>query len=197
MRTCLILLTCCCAAFFCGCVQYNYVGQKFPATEDGKISFYAAKKDVPRDALMLIGRMTMICDDSLDQYDIRVKLLAKAREYGADAVSIVSEQKVQEGMTDTPAVALEFPNSNPNSQGADMYGDSYVVNSFGQQVMPEEKPYYDYLIKALFWKNRKTAEEYLAKHRGKLKDNVIQVVKKNPASEVKAPAAAKPAPLQK
>ena len=196
MRYCLFIFSCL-AVLLTGCVQYDYVGQKFPENKDGKISFYDTDNDVPRDHLRLIGRMTMVCDVSLDRYDVQVRLLEKAREYGADAVSLHSVRKVREDVIDDPVLPASLPDNDLNPMGVDMSGTPYEVNSFGQQIMPEEKPYYDYLIKALFWKNRKTAEEYLAKHRGKLKDNVIQVVKKHPASEVKTPAAAKPAPLQK
>lgn len=186
------LILCCCTGLLAGCVQYDYVGQKFPETENGKISFYERAKDVPREKLLLVGRMTMICDNSLDKYDIEDRLIAKAREYGADAVSLSSLEKVREGSVNNP-VALEFPNSTVAPDGTDLYGDAYAVNSFGQEIAVSEDAGIDWIVRALFWKERKAAEEYLSKQRGKLKDNVIRIVK----NEVKAPAEEKPAPLQK
>ena len=195
MRTYLLAVLCC-IGFLTGCVQYDYVGQKFPANENGAISFYDKESDVPRDQLLLIGRMRIVYDTVPKIYDVKDDLLAKARAYGADAVSIVSQQKILENTVDEPVLATEFPNSNINPMGVDMYGDPYVVNSFGQEITTEQVKNYDWVVKALFWKNRKTAEAELAKRRGELKDNVIRVVKR-PAQEVKAPVAEKPASPQK
>ena len=196
MRYCLFIFSCL-AVLLTGCVQYDYVGQKFPENKDGKISFYDADNDVPRDHLRLIGRMTMVCDVSLDRYDVQVRLLEKAREYGADAVSLYSVRKVREDVIDDPVMPASLPDNDLNPLGVDMSGTPYEVNSFGQQVTVSEQAYYDWVIQALFWKDRKTADAYLSKFKGRLKDNGVQVVKKAPAAKVKAPAAKKPVPPQK
>jgi hypothetical protein len=196
MRYCLFIFSCL-AVLLTGCVQYDYVGQKFPANKDGKISFYDADNDVPRDHLRLIGRMTMVCDVSLDRYDVQVRLLEKAREYGADAVSLYSVRKVREDVIDDPELPASLPDNDLNPMGVDMNGTPYEVNSFGQQVTVSEQAYYDWIIQALFWKERKAADAYLSQFKGKLKDNGVPVVKKAPAEKVKAPAAKKPVPPQK
>ena len=181
----------CIAALLSGCVQFDYVGQKFPENTTGAVSIYDRESDVPRDKLLLIGRMKIVYDTAPKIYDVKEALLEKARAYGADAVSIVSIQKIAENTVDEPVLATDFPNSNINPMGIDMYGDAYEVNSFGEEITTAQAAGYDWVVKALFWKDRTAAEKELAERRGQLKDNIITVVKK-PVQPVNAPAAKKP-----
>ena len=159
-----------------GCVQYDYVGQSFPPNENGTVTFYEKENAVPRENLLLIGRMTMTCDEYLDKYEVEEKLMEKARQYGADAVSIVSETKVAENTQVNEAMA-EFSSSDIDPAGEDAAGVPYQVNSFGKVVVPPSPAVYDWIIKAHFWKNRSDAVQEIEKRKDIRKD-VIPVVQK-------------------
>ena len=147
-----------------GCAQVEYVGQKFPATPmSEKIEYFKARKDMPQDIYRIIGRFTLTLPESADRYIIEEILRKKGREYGGDAVCLVSEKKVKIGTytsNDDEFGAPAPAHSNQAILNPD--GTSKEIDSFGMQstALKSEKTVVSRLIvKALLLKKRSSLED--------------------------------------
>ncbi len=82
-----------------GCSSFEYVGQKFePTAKSEEITLYKSRAELPPPGtLRIIGRGTLLVPEKTAKYDIYELLKEEAREYGADAVCVVTAENVRFG----------------------------------------------------------------------------------------------------
>lgn len=81
-----------------GCMQFDYVGQKLsPLPPDQSVAFYDSKDMVPPNTYSVLGRAVVSAPDGTNSEEVKAKLLKKAREYGADAIEVVTFKRVKTG----------------------------------------------------------------------------------------------------
>ncbi|MCP3968409.1 MAG: hypothetical protein GY750_07875 [Lentisphaerae bacterium] len=91
---------CMAAALMGGCISFDYVGQKLAPLEGGQVvAFYDSADQVPAGQYRVIGRAVAVGPDGTTSQEVRQKLIDKAREYGADAIQVVSFKRIRTGTT--------------------------------------------------------------------------------------------------
>ena len=75
------------ACLAAGCATVDYVGESFQPTS--QVDVYFAEKDVPRE-YKVIGQVLASGDQFVTASRLNTKLMARAREKGADAVIILA-----------------------------------------------------------------------------------------------------------
>lgn len=111
----------------CGCMPYvDYTGQKFPATpESSDVKFLHSRNEIDLDEYAIIGRFIVTADAGSDKYTFQKELLAKAREFGGDAVCQIDYQVIRHGaytMNEeefgAPVKSAVTPAVDPSQRGA-------------------------------------------------------------------------------
>ena len=96
------LLTC----LATGCATVDFVGQSYPPTSHVDVFF--AEKDVPRE-YEIIGKVLASGDEYVSASSLNTKLMARAREKGADAVIILevsrTPMKTSPEVTETTTIS--------------------------------------------------------------------------------------------
>lgn len=88
---------------FTGCVSIDYVGQKLtPLKSDQNVTYYNETSAVPANTYKTIGRAMVVAPDGTSYEDIRFKLMAKARECGADAIQVIDFKRIKIGQVNIP-----------------------------------------------------------------------------------------------
>jgi hypothetical protein len=81
-----------------GCMQFDYVGQKLsPLSPEQSVAFYDSKDMVPPDTYNVLGRAVVTAPDGTSSEEVKAKLMEKAREYGADAIEVVTFKRIKTG----------------------------------------------------------------------------------------------------
>ncbi|MDD3887140.1 MAG: hypothetical protein PHI35_09725, partial [Victivallaceae bacterium] len=141
------------AVFLTGCVSYDYVGRQFePLPEDAEIVYYNDRSDVPQGKYGVMGRITMTGPDNFDAYDIKDELLAKARDYGANAVCVMSVKTVKVGTYEISNDGFSGPVNPYNPANVNPDGSPIQVDSFGREVRlgGETRFRYEVRVAAIF-----------------------------------------------
>jgi hypothetical protein len=119
-----------------GCTSFDYIGRKFPAyPESHMIKIFRNENQVPAGEYLAMGRGTLTARRTYDRYDVEDKLIKLGNEYGADAVLIVSEEKIFKSFAlpdDGDFAGPSTSSLNPLNVAPD--GESLVQSSFGTQV---------------------------------------------------------------
>lgn len=157
----LILLT------LSGCMSFNYVGQKFsPLPQSEIVTVFEGRAKIPADKFRIIGRGTLTGPWETDRYDRMAELRAQARKYGADALCIVENKRVEAGFypqdngTFAPPLSAQANKDNLSNRGT-----AWENDSFGQihTLREEKKRRYEFEIKVLFLKNQAAFDREMEK----------------------------------
>jgi len=146
-----------------GCVNVEYTGQKFPATPmSEKIEYFRERKDMPQDVYRIIGRFVLTLQEDADKYKIEEILRKKGREYGGDAVCVVSVEKVKIGTYTRNEDEFGAPApAHSNQARFKPDGAAVEINSFGMQssLKSEKTTVNRLIVKALLLKKRSSLED--------------------------------------
>ncbi|MHB9138425.1 MAG: hypothetical protein ACYC4Q_03365 [Victivallaceae bacterium] len=115
-----------------GCVDINYVGQQYPQKDpDAEVIFYNSTADVPKNTYRIIGRANIEAPGDYNPAEIKLKILDKARDCGADAVEVVEfkrEKTGEQNISKSPEYdnTVGFWSGNGlRSDGSPIYVDSF------------------------------------------------------------------------
>lgn len=158
-----------------GCIDLEYIGQEFePTPQSRPVALFQNRAEVPPGEYRIIGRATLTAPDGTLGYDIQEKLLDSAREAGADAVCLISTERIHVGTYTIVNSDFSPPGSvrlNPGNLSAD--GSFRAVNTFGSEVTSvrgEERSRVEIEVKALFLKNRVELARILAERGRELEE---------------------------
>lgn len=80
------------------CISVDYVGQTLaPLPSDQSVAFFNSASEVPTNTYQVIGRATVEAPDGTNSEDIKKKLIGEARRRGADAIQVVSFERIRTG----------------------------------------------------------------------------------------------------
>lgn len=158
-----------------GCMQIDYVGREFqPTPESESIEYYQTREQIPPGEYRIIGRATLTAPDGTDGYDIRERLLEKARACGADAICQVRARKIDVGVYDReetdpfpPQKPLDPANTAfrgaPSTVEAERaeYGDPVKLR--GEGLSRQEV-----VVQALFLKKKAEVEKLIAEQESEI-----------------------------
>ena len=71
-----------------GCMNVDYVGKKFPATEH--VSVFKNREEMPQDKYTIIGRFTVRAEQKKSPYIVEEEILERAAKYGGDAICLTA-----------------------------------------------------------------------------------------------------------
>ena len=144
-------------ALTAGCVNIDYVGQKLsPLPEDQLVTFFSEKQSYPENEFALLGRAKVSAPDGTDILSIKEDLQDEARKIGADAVKIVSFNRVKVGTIQVSGSgsepdAVAFGYTSRTVGGDQIYTDSFGRTS-AQPSKVEDK--YEVIMQVQFLANR-------------------------------------------
>lgn len=168
-----------------GCMRFEYTGREFAPTPDDKVvKYFKNIKDVPAGVYSIIGRAELTADDSVEQEDLKEKLLSEARSRGADAVCLSSVRKQEYGLFESDGYSMG-PNAlsmNPYNQTPS--GEQLELDMDGNVTKLKSERYkgVEIVIRALFLKNKKQLESIIAQREKQL-DNLIGKPAEQPMPE--------------
>ena len=157
-----------------GCVDFDYVGQSFPATpEDMPIAYYTERSDVPVGKYAIVGKATLTAPaEKMDSYELREYLVDQARAHGAEAVCLVEMKNIKVGLMPAgEGGGYNGPSNNQtNPDNVNAEGTPLATDSFGNQVTVQGETQYrwEVEVKALFFKDKAVVEKIMAERREKL-----------------------------
>ena len=177
-----------------GCMNLDYVGREFPATPPSeKIAYFQSREELPPGEFLIIGRATLTAPEGTLSYDIRQRLLEKARACGADAVCLVRARKIEVGMFDRedptpfgPQKPLDPANTAfhgaPSSAEAEKaeYGPPVTLQG-------EEQYRSKVVVQALILKKKAEVEKLIAEQNRELK--AIEKIPSKPTPPATKPVA--------
>jgi hypothetical protein len=135
--------------FMTGCVDINYVGQHYPQKDpDAEIVFYNSSADVPKNTYRIIGRANIEAPGDYNPAEIKVKILDKARDCGADAVEVVEFKREKTGEQNISR-SPEYDGTNGfwSSNGLRTDGSPIYVDSFDKTVPLKQAVQNTYVLK--------------------------------------------------
>ncbi len=183
-------------ALMCGCVSVDYVGQQFPEIEeDEPVVIFRQNSDYPAADYKVIGRATFNAPDGYSSIELDDKIDDTARNYGADAVKMVSFERVLIGSdyiqpsTSQQPVSITQGTTGLRNDGAQMYTDSFgdQVSMAGSRV-----DRYEMIAKTLFLIKRTRYEKLEREFEKARQENDTRPTMFNPSSDL--PSAPAPAP---
>ena len=134
------------------------MGQKLsPLPEDQLVTFFSEKQSYPENEFALLGRAKVSAPDGTDILSIKEDLQDEARKIGADAVKIVSFNRVKVGTIQVsgsgsePGGAASFGYTSRTVGGDQIYTDSFGRTS-AQPSKVEDK--YEVIMQVQFLANR-------------------------------------------
>lgn len=144
-------------ALTAGCVNIDYVGQKLsPLPEDQLVTFFSEKQSYPENEFALLGRAKVSAPDGSDILSIKEDLQDEARKIGADAVKIVSFNRVKVGTIQVSGSGSEPDAAAFGYTSRTVGGDQIYTDSFGrtsaQPSRVEDK--YEVIMQVQFLANR-------------------------------------------
>ena len=121
------------SVILCGCVSFDYVGQRLPEKEDGEyITIYPSMQEVPPE-LNVLGRGKIIAPGGYDMDKLDALLTEKAMEVGAEAVAIASQKRVVIGVDNNIKSSLNRPGGDWVFDSRSTDGTQIYTDSFGKQ----------------------------------------------------------------
>ena len=143
-------------ALTAGGVNIDYVGQKLsPLPEDQLVTFFSEKQSYPENEFALLGRAKVSAPDGTDILSIKEDLQDEARKIGADAVKIVSFNRVKVG-----TIQVSGSGSEPDAvafgyTSRTVGGDQIYTDSFGRtSAQPKVEDKYEVIMQVQFLANR-------------------------------------------
>ncbi len=146
-----------------GCASVDYVGQTFPASNEGEyVEFYRSLSEVPTD-LKPIGRGTAMLNAATIDDDIYELFAEKAAEVGATAFAIAESKQVLVGVTNEIESRPSRPNANWSADGTDGVGRQVYTNTFGneEELKVVKKSYYKLKVTAVFYVGIEVFNQYI------------------------------------
>lgn len=133
-----------------GCMNVEYVGQTLPSLPTStSVKVFSPENPLPA-GYRSIGKVTLTAPPRTSGSDIRQRLIALAREKGAEAVNVVSSKRIQVGLIEPDAGPGRMPNWEQDPRNA---GGRFIYsNSFGNPAaLPTAKrqALYDVQVQAL------------------------------------------------
>jgi hypothetical protein len=139
-----------------GCMNVNYVGQRFEPTDNVRIFTGEAT-----DEYEIIGKATLTAPGSYSSHEIRQRLIAVAEKNGADAVNIIDSKLEPDGSF--TVLSAESPGFQP--QGRIGVNSQEAVDSFGvvESSPSKEVKTYKNIVRAYFLrlKSKRSAESLM------------------------------------
>lgn len=153
--------------FLTGCVDINYIGQQYPQKDpDAEVAFYNSPADVPKNTYRIIGRANIESPGDYNPAEIKVKILDKARDCGADAVEVVEFKREKTGEQNISR-STEYDGTVGfwSSNGLRTDGSPIYVDSFDKTVPLKQATQNTYVlkIKVLFLITSERFQEFKAK----------------------------------
>ncbi|MDD5697558.1 MAG: hypothetical protein PHH77_02980 [Victivallaceae bacterium] len=158
-----------------GCMQFDYVGQKLaPLKPDQAVAFYNSKDSVPPDTYKVLGRAEITAPDGTNTEEVKAELIEKAREYGANAIEVVSFKRVKTGEVEIPQNEAYGSNdpvgtwavTSNRPDGTPIYTDSFV-KTIPLEVNVIEK--YEIQAKVLFLADKERVNKNIEAYKKKRK----------------------------
>ena len=156
--------------FFCGCMNFDYVGQHFPARpESAPVTVFGSRQAMPAGKFRIIGRGVLKGPADIDKYDRISKLKEEARKCGADAFCTVSEKIVTVGLYPRSGGEFASPMSaDSNKINLSGSGTPWSNDSFDEQSVDmrgEKQSRKEFEIKVLFLKKTSDFDAEMKKRR--------------------------------
>ena len=146
------------AVLVSGCAQMvnvDYTGQKFaPLPQSEELKFFRSRQDMPVDEYTIIGRFVVTAPERSDLYTFKKEFMEQGRNYGGDAVCLISTEIVSRG-------AYE---ANSGEFGAPAAGDKKAP-----QVEPSQRGAARALTGERTVRRRRVAKALLLKRRSEVK----------------------------
>ncbi len=152
-----------------GCVDVEYVGQRFePLPETDPVRIYDARSDYPIEDYRTIGRAVFTAPEDYGMLELREKVENTAREYGADAVKVVSSGReliatvYRQPQRDRQRVSARTGTTGTTSDGSRLY-----VDTFGQetQLTGAQLDRYELVIRVLMLMRKSRFDQLMAERR--------------------------------
>jgi predicted ThiF/HesA family dinucleotide-utilizing enzyme len=154
---------------FSGCMQFDYVGQKLkPLPPEDMVAFYNSKEEVPPNIYRVLGRAVVTAPDGTSTQEVKEELIQKARDYGADAIEVVTFKRVKTGEVmipqneqyEGPVGSWSVTSNRPD--GTPLYTDTFV-DTVPLQTHVLEK--YEIRAKVLFLANKNKIKKSIEKYK--------------------------------
>lgn|GEM_PF-2859205 len=139
----------------CGCMQVDYIGQRYEPLTADNVKLYNDQSDVPPKQYYTMGKATLTAPDGYSSDEIRTKLKKEAAEVGADAVEIVTaerEKMAEYSASDTANDGAMSTQSKVSSTSWEPGGARNYTNSFGEAETGDNQSVtrYQIVVKAYF-----------------------------------------------
>ncbi len=170
-----------------GCVNVEYVGQRFePLPETDPVRIYDARSDYPIEDYRTIGRAVFTAPEDYGMLELREKVENTAREYGADAVKVVSSGSELIGTVYRQPQRERRPvSARTGTTGTTSDGGRLYVDTFGQetQLAGAQLDRYQLVIKVLMLMHKSRFEQLMAERRAAAGDTAEPTVAEAPSAE--------------
>ena len=159
-----------------GCVDVEYVGQRFePLPETDPVRIFDARSDYPIEDYRTIGRAVFTAPEDYGILELREKVENTAREYGADAVKVISSGRelistvYRQPQRDRQRVSARAGTTGTTSDGSRLY-----VDTFGQETELTGAQFerYQLVIKVLLLMRQSRFEQLMAERRATVGETV-------------------------
>ncbi len=121
--------------FLSSCISIDYVGQSLPPLpSDKSVAFYNSTTEVPANSYDVIGRAEVDAPDGTNSEEIKHKLINEARKHGADAIQVVSFERIKTGVYSRPVereadgTVGGWMATATHADGSPIYNDSFSRN---------------------------------------------------------------------
>ncbi len=124
------------AVILAGCVNVDYVGQRFePLEEYASVRVFKENADFSPEEYKVIGRAAFSAPGDYSSVEIWEKIMETAREYGADGVKVISAQRELTGSVyRQPDIGRPGNSASGNTSGVNADGSPIYVDSFGGEI---------------------------------------------------------------
>lgn len=155
----------CLLGFLTGCMNFDYVGQKFePIPDSQNVDYFVNRNMVPPGKFQIIGRAVVTGPNGIDTFDIQELLLEKARSYGANAVVITGVMRENVGLFERSEESFYRANRDTSPISLGPNGESISIDTLGKSGVPlrgETRSREQIKLQALFLKDRQTVRQLL------------------------------------
>lgn len=170
--SCQLFFFACTAFLLSGCMRFEYIGGEYAPLSEGKEPAFFLKRDkVPAGQYTIIGRAVLVVPGGTDPEDVKLRLLDEAASRGADAVCLVSQKKISEGlMEETQFSGPQSYNINPYNLTPDGARIKEDMNGETVDLKKDMQGTVKVIFKALFFKNKEELEKINAQRKKQLDD---------------------------
>lgn len=195
------MITVAAIALLCGCVSVDYVGQQFPEIEEDElVVIFRQNSDYPASDYKVIGRATFNAPDGYSSIELDEKIEDTARGYGAEAVKVISVERLLIGSDYIQPSSSQKPVSiTQGTTGLSNDGAQLYVDSFGDQVSMAGSRVnrYELVAKTLFLIKRTRYEKLEREFEKTRQENDTRPTMFNPSADQQSVLIPAPAPAAK